>query len=197
VIFVDKILNLMQNEINQALTILKNGGIILYPTDTIWGIGCDATNVEAVKKIYLLKQREEKKSMLVLVDEANRIGRYVKEVPEMAAQLIEVNDKPMTIIYPGAINLASNLIGEDKTIGIRIVQDEFCQKLISRLNRPLVSTSANISGQASPAIFEEISNEIKQGVDYIVNWRQDDNTKAAPSSIIKVGLGGQIEIIRK
>ncbi len=187
----------MQEEIYKALTILKSGGIILYPTDTIWGIGCDATNVEAVKKIYQLKQREETKSMLVLVEHADRIGRHVKEVPEMAWQLIEVNDNPMTIIYPGAVNLASNLISQDNTIGIRIVQDEFCQKLIARLNRPLVSTSANISGEPSPAIFPEIRDEIKTGVDYIVNWRQDDIARAMPSSIIKIGLGGQIEIIRK
>ena len=187
----------MQDEIFKALAILKRGGIILYPTDTVWGIGCDATNVDAVKKTYQLKQREETKSMLVLVEHADRIGRYVRDVPEMAWQLIEVNDEPMTIIYPGAINLAPNLIGQDNTIGIRIVQDEFCQKLIARLNRPLVSTSANISGQPSPAIFSEVSDEIKNGVDYIVNWRQDDSVISSSSSIIKIGLGGEIEIIRK
>jgi len=187
----------MLEEIIKTQAILKSGGIILYPTDTVWGIGCDATNADAVRKIYNLKQRGETRSMLVLVEHPDRIGRHVKEVPEMAAQLIEVSDHPVTIIYPGAVNLASNLIGEDKTIGIRIVQDEFCQKLISRLNRPLVSTSANISGQPSPTIFAEISDEIKQGVDYIVNWRQDDTKKATPSSIIKIGLGGEVEIIRK
>jgi len=187
----------MQDEIHKALTVLKSGGIILYPTDTIWGIGCDATNAKAVKKIYQLKQREETKSMLVLVENADRIGRYVKEVPEMAQELMEVSDKPITIIYPGAINLAPNLISADKTIGMRVVQDEFCQKLIAKLNRPLVSTSANISGQSSPTIFSEISDEIKKGVDYVVNWRQDDDTKVPPSSIIKIGLKGEIEIIRK
>ncbi|HEY4786454.1 MAG TPA: L-threonylcarbamoyladenylate synthase [Bacteroidales bacterium] len=187
----------MIDEINKALSVLRNGGIILYPTDTIWGIGCDATNAEAVNRVYSLKQREETKSMLVLVEHADRIGRYVKEIPEVALELIEVNDKPMTIIYPGAINLAQNLVGKDKTIGIRIVQDDFCQKLIAKLNRPIVSTSANISGQPSPAIFSEISDEIKNGVDYVVNWRQNDATKSLPSSIIKVGIGGEIEIIRK
>lgn len=187
----------MQDDIHKALTVLKAGGIILYPTDTIWGIGCDATNEAAVRKIYQLKQREETKSMLVLVDNADRIGRYIKEMPEIAQQLLEVNDKPMTIIYPGAFNLAANLINEEKTIGIRVAQDEFCQKLIWKLNRPLVSTSANISGQPAPAIFSEISDEIKNGVDYVVTWRQDDMEKSAPSSIIKVGLGGQIEIVRK
>jgi len=187
----------MQEEITKALAILKSGGLVLYPTDTIWGIGCDATNPEAVKKIYQLKQREESKSMLVLVDNADRILRHVRNVPDVAWQLIDVNDKPMTIIYPGACNLAQNLINHDGTIGIRIVQDEFCQKLISRLNKPLVSTSANISGQPAPAIFDEISDEIKKGVDYIVNWRQDETSEAQPSSIIKVSIRDEIEIIRK
>lgn len=187
----------MIDDINKALDVLKKGGIILFPTDTIWGIGCDATNSNAVARIYALKQREETKSMLVLADNADRILRYVKEVPEMAWQLLEVNDQPMTIIYPGAINLAANLINSDKTIGIRITNDQFCQKLISRLNRPIVSTSANISGQPSPALFDEISEEIKDGVDYVVKWRQDDMTKRPPSQIIKLGPGGEIEILRK
>lgn len=187
----------MNLEINNAISAMIRGGIILYPTDTVWGIGCDATNTEAVKKIYALKQREETKSMLVLVEHPDRILRHIKEVPEIVWQLIEVNDKPMTIIYPGAINLAPNLINSDGTIGIRITTDEFCKKLIAKLNRPIVSTSANISGTQSPAIFDEISEEIKQGVDYIVNWRQDDITKGHPSSILKIGLKGEIEIIRK
>jgi L-threonylcarbamoyladenylate synthase len=189
--------NEMDEEIIRALAVLKAGGIILYPTDTIWGIGCDATHTEAVKKIYHLKQREETKSMLVLVEHANRILRHVKDVPDVAWQLIEVAHKPMTLIYPGAINFAPNLINQDGTIGIRIVQDEFCQKLVTKLNRPIVSTSANISGQPAPAIFREISGEIKRGVDYVVNWHQDEITKAQPSSIIKIGLKNEIEIIRK
>jgi L-threonylcarbamoyladenylate synthase len=187
----------MQNDISKALAVLKSGGIILYPTDTIWGIGCDATNAAAVKKIYELKQREETKSMLVLVDNADRIGRHVREVPEMAWQLIDVTDSPLTIIYPGAMGLASNLISTDGTIGIRVAEDEFCKNLIYKLNRPIVSTSANISGQASPAIFAEISDEIKSAVDYIVEWRQDDVSKQKPSSIVKIGVDGQIAIIRK
>ncbi len=187
----------MIDDINKALEVLRKGGIILYPTDTLWGIGCDATNSDAVARIYSLKQREETKSMLVLGDNANRILRYVKEVPEMAWQLLEVNDQPMTIIYPGAINLAPNLINSDKTIGIRITNDPFCQTLISKLNRPLVSTSANISGEPSPTMFDEISDEIKNGVDYVVKWRQDDINKRPPSQIIKLGLGGEIEILRK
>jgi L-threonylcarbamoyladenylate synthase len=187
----------MQLDINKAFQVLKDGGIILYPTDTIWGIGCDATNADAVKKIYKLKQRNETKSMLVLVEDPNRILRHVKEIPEIAWQLIEVSDKPMTIIYPGAINLAQNLINDDGTIGIRVVHDEFCEKLLAKLNRPIVSTSANISNQFAPAIFDEITDEIKNGVDYIVAWRQEDTSKATPSSIIKVGLGGEIDIIRQ
>lgn len=183
-------------DIISALNVLRNGGIILYPTDTIWGIGCDATNAEAVKKIYSLKQREETKSMLVLVEHPDRIARHVREVPDMAWQLIEVNDKPMTIIYPGAINFASNLVSADGTIGIRIANDEFCKKLIGKLNRPLVSTSANISGQPAPAIFDEISDEIKSGVDYIVKWRQDDVSKRPASQILKLSVNGEIQIIR-
>jgi L-threonylcarbamoyladenylate synthase len=187
----------MDQDIKQALDIIRKGGIILYPTDTIWGIGCDATNAEAVKKIYNLKQREETKSMLVLVDVPGRIERYVDQVPEIAWQLMEVNDQPMTIIYQGAKNLASNLVSSDLTIGIRVANDEFCQKLITRFNKPIVSTSANISGQLSPAIFDEISDEIKSGVDYIVQWRQNDLNKRSASQIIKIGVNGEIEIIRK
>jgi L-threonylcarbamoyladenylate synthase len=187
----------MEQDIIKATEILRNGGIILYPTDTIWGIGCDASNMEAVKRIYLLKQREETKSMLVLMDHVDRIGRYVREIPEVAVQLLEVNDQPMTIIYPGAINLASNLVSIDGTIGIRVANDEFCQKLIRKFNKPIVSTSANISGQPAPALFDEISEEIKEAVDYIVEWRQNDNSRRAPSQIIKVGLSGEIEVIRK
>src|SRR5512145_1096859 len=147
----------MEQDIIKATEILREGGIILYPTDTIWGIGCDATNTEAVKKIYCLKQREETKSMLILVDHIDRIGRYIKEIPEAAIQLLEVNDQPMTIIYPGAINLASNLISTNGTIGIRVVNDDFCQKLIRKFNKPIVSTSANISGKPAPAFFSDIS----------------------------------------
>jgi L-threonylcarbamoyladenylate synthase len=187
----------MQQDIDKAIEILRAGGIILYPTDTVWGIGCDATNADAVSKIYKLKQREETKSMLVLVENQDRILRHVKEVPEMAWQLIELSEKPITIIYPGACGLAANLISEDKTIGIRVASDEFCQKLIGRLNRPLVSTSANISGNTAPSVFAEIQEEIKQGVDYVVQWRQDDLTRAQPSSIVKLGVNNEFDIIRK
>jgi L-threonylcarbamoyladenylate synthase len=187
----------MNNDISRALEVLRNGGLILYPTDTIWGIGCDTTNAEAVAKVYALKQRVDSKSMLVLIDNENRLTQYIDEVPEIAWQLIDVADKPITIIYPGAKNLAKNLVAEDGSIGIRLVKDEFCQKLIERFKKPIVSTSANISGEKTPAIFDEISETIKQGVDYIVEWRQDDLLKGIPSSIIKIDASGKFSIIRE
>ena len=186
----------LKEDLNKALKVLQDGGIILYPTDTIWGIGCDAANSEAVKRIYEIKKREDSKSMLVLIDMAERIPSYVREMPEVAWELIDVADKPLTIIYPGAKNLASNLINEDGTIGIRVSQENFTKNLINKFRRPIVSTSANISGQAFPANFDEISEEIKNAVDYIVEFRQDDRSKAAPSSIIKLGVSGEIKILR-
>lgn len=187
----------MNNNINKALEVLKSGGVILYPTDTIWGIGCDATNAEAVKRIYEIKQREDCKSMLVLIENPNRLNSYVDEVPEIAWDLIEANDKPMTLIYPGAKNLAPNLINSDGTIGIRITNEEFTQNLIQRFKKPIVSTSANISGEPSPANFAEINEKLKELVDYVVEYRQDDIEKASASSIIKIGVGGEIQILRK
>jgi L-threonylcarbamoyladenylate synthase len=186
----------MNSEIPKIIEILNNGGTILYPTDTIWGIGCDATNKLAVEKIYKIKQRIDSKAMLILLDSESRLQQYINEVPEIAYQLIEVSDKPLTIIYPGAKNLASNLVAEDNSIGIRIPNDEFCQKLLARFRKPLVSTSANLAGINSPAFFEEIDDNIKSKVDYIVKWRQDDITPKAPSSIIKLSVGGEIKIIR-
>jgi L-threonylcarbamoyladenylate synthase len=185
------------NDLSKALEILRSGGVILYPTDTIWGIGCDATNAEAVKRIYKIKQREDVKSLLVLLENPNLLNSYVVEVPEIAWQLIEVADKPMTIIYPEAKNLATNLIASDGSIGVRITNEKFTEELIRRFRKPIVSTSANISGQPAPQNFSEISSAIKNLVDYIVEYRQDDLEKATPSSILKVGVGGQIEIIRK
>lgn len=187
----------MDNDINAALDILVKGGLILYPTDTIWGIGCDATNEEAVNKIYDLKKRADTKSMLVLVDSIARLEQYIQQIPEVAYELLEVADKPLTIIYPNAKNLASNLLALDRSIGIRLVKDEFCQKLIMRLKRPIVSTSANLSGEKSPGAFSEIPQEIKAGIDYIVKWRQHESKPGQPSSIIKLGLEGEIEIIRR
>jgi len=187
----------MTEDIKSALEVLKSGGIILYPTDTIWGLGCDATNEKAVAKIYEIKKRDDQKSMLVLLDNENKIPLYIKEMPEIAWDLIELADKPLTIVFPGAKNLAKNLISEDGSIGIRVSKDEFNKKLIERFRKPIVSTSANISGQVSPQNFDDISDEIINSVDYIVRWRQDDHTKSSPSSIVKLGIKGEIEIIRK
>lgn len=187
----------MSEDIKKALEVLKKGGVILYPTDTIWGLGCDATNQEAVKKIYEIKQRDDSKSMLVLLENPGFLTNYVQQVPDIAFDLIELTDKPLTIIYKGAKNLALNLISHDGSIGIRVASDDFCKQLISRFRKPIVSTSANISGQASPSNFHEISEEIKKAVDYIVEHRQDDYSKSQASSIIKLGPSGEIEIIRK
>ncbi|HYQ59007.1 MAG TPA: L-threonylcarbamoyladenylate synthase [Draconibacterium sp.] len=187
----------MHDDLKKADEVLKSGGIILYPTDTIWGIGCDATNTEAVKRIYDIKKREDSKSMLVLMENPALLDRYVDEVPEVAWDLVEISTTPLTVIYPGAKNLAANLIAEDGSIGIRFTREDFTHQLLQRFRRPIVSTSANISGQKSPAFFDEISEEIKDAVDYIVEYRQNDHTASKPSSIIKLGPGGQIDIIRK
>ena len=191
----------MREEIQKALEVLRNGGVILYPTDTVWGIGCDATNPEAVAKVYAIKKREDSKSLVLLASNMDMICRYVKEVPEMAIQLVEVNDKPMTIIYPGAVvgnnGLAPSTVAEDGTVGMRIPMMDFCQQLTARLGRPLVSTSANISGQQTPKNFAEISEEIKAAVDHIVDPSLEKGATGQSSSIIKVGLDYSIEIIRK
>ena len=187
----------MHDDIKKALEVLKAGGVILYPTDTIWGIGCDATNEKAVERIYNIKKREDSKSMLVLMENPALLERYVDEVPEIAWDLVEVATTPLTVIYPNAKNLAKNLIAEDGSIGIRFTKEAFTTQLLQRFRRPLVSTSANISGEKSPAFFDEISEEIKSQVDFIVEYRQNETTPAQPSSIIKLGVGGQIDIIRK
>lgn len=199
----------MKEEIQKALEVLRNGGMILYPTDTVWGIGCDATNPEAVAKIYSVKRREDSKSLVLLAADMDMICRYVQQVPEMAVQLVEVNDKPMTIIYPGAVAgekgsdkasrhcLAYNTVAEDGTVGIRVPMMDFCRDLVAKLGRPIVSTSANISGEKTPARFAEIADEIKDGVDYIVDPSLEKGSTGQSSSIIKVGLDYSIEIIRK
>ena len=185
------------DDLAKAVEVLRAGGIILYPTDTVWGIGCDATNAVAVKRIYEIKQREDSKSMLILMENENLLNSYVTEVPEVAWDLIEVSESPLTIIYPAAKNLAANLLAADRSIGIRITREAFTQQLIQRFRRPIVSTSANISGEKSPLNFAEISSMIKDKMDYVVNYRRDDLSESVPSSIIKLGVGGQIEIIRK
>ena len=187
----------MKEEIQKAVEVLRKGGVILYPTDTVWGIGCDATDPEAVAKIYAIKNREDSKSLVLLASDMDMVCRYVKEVPEMAIQLVEVNDKPMTIIYDDARNLASNLLAEDGSVGIRVTSEEFSKQLCFRFRKAIVSTSANVSGEPSPVTFADISEEIKQAVDYIVQSRQEEKVAPKPSSIIKLGKGGQIKIIRE
>ena len=186
----------MQSELNKTLQTLKEGGLILYPTDTIWGIGCDATNEEAVKKVYQLKQREDSKALICLVADDRMLKRFIKKIPEAAYDILDVTEEPITIIYDEPQNLAQNLIASDNTIAIRIPNDEFCFQLLRRFNGAIVSTSANISGEASPRSFKEISADILKGVDYVVNLhREKINTK--PSSIIKLSNDGKVKIIRK
>lgn len=188
-------MNTFDNDIEPCLQTLRNGGIILYPTDTIWGLGCDATNAAAVQKIYALKQREELKSMIVLVADERDVLHYVA-APDLAVfDYLQVQARPTTVIYPGAIGLAANLVAADGSVGIRICQDAFCRHLIRRFRRPLVSTSANISGAPSPASFSVIDPAVKNGVDYIVQYRQDDNRETTASSII-AWENGQIRVIR-
>jgi len=195
-IFVILLGNTMIEEIKKTCEVLQAGGIILYPTDTVWGIGCDATNEEAVKKVYELKRRVDNKAMLVLTDNPAKLNMYVSRIPDIAWDLIEVADKPLTIIYPKAKNLAANLLADDQSVGIRITNEPFSKTLCERFRKPIVSTSANISGQPSPSNFNEISEEIKAGVDYVVNFRQDEKIKANPSGIIKLGEGGVVQVIR-
>ncbi|MDR3705571.1 MAG: L-threonylcarbamoyladenylate synthase [Paludibacteraceae bacterium] len=187
----------MIEEIKKAVEVLRQGGIILYPTDTIWGLGCDATNETAVRKIYSIKKREDSKSMLVLLDSSGKLQNYVDEIPDMAWDLIEYAGKPLTIIYPQAKNLAPNLVAQDNSIGIRITNEAFSKKLCEVFKNPIVSTSANVSKQPSPATFADISEEIISQVDYVVNFRQNDSQPAKPSSIIKLGKGNLIQIIRE
>lgn len=187
----------MKDEIRKAIEILRSGGIILYPTDTVWAIGCDATNELAVQKIFKLKSRSDKKAMLILIDNATKLQTYLEEVPDMAWDLIEFAENPLTIIYPDAKNLASSLLGEDKTIGIRVTTEEFSKRLCEQFRRPIVSTSANISEKKTPLNFSEISEEIKSKVDLVVNYRQDEMTKPKKSSIIKLGRGNLFQLIRE
>lgn len=185
------------NDLKEACRVLQEGGLILYPTDTIWGIGCDATNEEAVRKVYELKERTDHKAMLTLVDNAAKLNGYVDEVPDIAWDLIELSDKPLTVIYPKAKNLASNLTGEDGSVGIRITRERFSHELCKRFRKPIVSTSANKSGEPSPRFYEEISETIRNGVDYIVRHRQKEHLRAQPSGIIKIGRGGEVQVIRE
>jgi len=186
----------MEEQIRQAVEVLKKGGIILYPTDTIWGIGCDATLSDAVSAIYRIKRRDESKSMLVLSDSIDRLYLYVEEVPETALRIMRDAVSPVTIIYPKGRNLAPNLLADDGSIGIRVTTDLFCCHLIRTLGKPVVSTSANVSGEPGPLNFSEISAVVKNSVDFIVDWRREETKQPGPSLVIRVGLNGEVEIIR-
>lgn len=184
------------DDIRNALKVLRAGGIILYPTDTVWGLGCDATNGEAVKKIYSIKKRAENKSLITLVNSAAMLTRYVDNPPEVALQMAELAESPLTIVYDRGRSLAEGVASADGSVGVRICNDPFCDELITALRKPLVSTSANISGRDAPAIFDEISEELKASVDYICHWRQDDRSRAKASSVIKVSGNGVVKILR-
>lgn len=193
----------IKEDLQEALRVLRNGGIIVYPTDTVWGIGCDATNAEAVKRIYQLKQREDSKSMLVLLDSPAKLNYYIADIPDAAWALLEATDesqqpetKPLTIIYPNARNLAPNLIAEDGSIGIRITNEPFSKALCEQLRHPIVSTSANISGEPTPRYFREIHGVILDHADYCCLFKRDDETPHEPSSIIKINADGSFKIIR-
>ena len=194
--------------LSEALRVLRDGGTILYPTDTVWGLGCDATNPKAVARIFEIKQREDSKSLVLLACDLDMVAKYVKEIPSIAIDLVEVNDAPMTIIYPGAIagesgapgdrwHLAWNAVAADGTVGIRIPLMEWCRQLVYKLGRPIVSTSANISGEPTPQRFSEIPQEIKDAVDFVVPPSVDTESTGKASQILKLGLRGEIEIIRK
>lgn len=187
---------MIEKEVHKAAAILQSGGTILYPTDTIWGIGCDAGRTECVQDIYRIKQRADFKSMLVLVDGIPMLENYLEAIPYQALQILDKASKPTTIIYPGARNLAPNLLAPDGSIGIRITSDPFCIELIRHTNFPIVSTSANISGEPSPACFHEISRTIREQVDHVVRWRQNETSPSAPSSIIKLEKDGTYTTIR-
>lgn len=189
--------NELQREVDEAVRVLREGGIILYPTDTVWGLGCDATNAEAVDRIYRLKRSENKKSMLVLCASADMVVRYVNRAPGIAFEVMEMATSPLTLILPGAAGVAANLIPDEGTLGIRVPDHEFCRRMLRGLQRPVVSTSANISGEATPAGLQEVSREIIDGVDFVVNPRFEGKPTRKASSIIAFGEGGEVKIIRE
>lgn len=191
------IFRIMREEIEKAVEVLKKGGIILYPTDTVWGIGCDATNESAVDRIYKLKRSHDKKGMIVLVDNINNVGRYFTKVSDIAWDLLEMAEKPLTLILPGAVGVASNLVPEESTLAVRVPKHDFCAALIRRLGRPLVSTSANISGEPAPFRYEDIDKEIFAGVDMVVDEKYEGRPTGTPSSIIMLGQGSEVKVIRE
>lgn len=185
-----------RDDIRQAIDVMNHGGVILYPTDTIWGIGCDATNEEAVRRVFAIKRRDDAKALITLVDSEAKLQFYVPEVPDVAWDLIELSEKPLTIIYDHARNLAPNLLAEDGSAGIRVTREEFSRNLCMRLKRAIVSTSANVSGEPSPKRFADISPEILSAVDYVCTSRREEQTNPPASSIIKLGSGGLVKVIR-
>ena len=186
-----------EEDIKRAVEVMRQGGVILYPTDTVWGIGCDATNAEAVKKVYAIKQRDDSKALICLVDSDVRLQRYVRDVPDVAWQLIDCCDRPTTLILDGAVNLAPNLIADDGSIGIRITQEPFSKELCYRFQKAIVSTSANISGEPAAQNYRDIDPRIIEAVDYVCWSRRQEHQPHTPSSIIKLGRGGEVTIIRK
>ncbi|EFA98637.1 threonylcarbamoyl-AMP synthase [Hoylesella timonensis] len=186
-----------QEDIKNAIEVMKQGGVILYPTDTVWGIGCDATNAEAVAKVYKIKKRDDSKALICLVDSDARLQRYVRNVPNVAWDILDIATKPTTIILDGAINLAPNLIAEDGSIALRITKEPFSHELCYRFQKPLVSTSANISGEPAAANYNDISQELLDAVDYVCFSRRQEHKPHTPSSIIKLKEDGEVTIIRK
>lgn len=186
----------MDEDIRLACEVLRRGGVILYPTDTVWGIGCDATNSDAVKRVFGIKHRADHKAMIVLLADENQLDRYVDEVPEIAYDLVSLSDKPLTVVYDRGCNLAPELLGEDGSVGIRITREEFSKKLCRAFKRPIVSTSANLSGTPAPAIYDEISDDIKSQMDYVVEYRREDWQPHEPSGVIKLGSDGTVKVLR-
>ena len=185
------------DDLKTSLNTLRAGGVVLFPTDTIWGLGCDATNPDAVSGIFRIKNREDSKSLIILVNGYGMLERFVENIPDVAVNILEVADKPLTIIYPQGKHLAPGICAEDGSVGIRICMDPFCNELITRFRKPVVSTSANISGTASPSSFREIDEKIIRSADFVVRYRQNETKKNPPSSIIKVDNDGTIKIIRQ
>lgn len=188
---------MLQDEVKKAIEVMKAGGVILYPTDTVWGIGCDATNEAAVKRVYEIKRREDSKALICLVDSESRLQRYVRNVADVTWDMMELSDKPLTVIFDGVTGLAPNLMAEDGSVGLRITREEFSKELCFRFQKAIVSTSANISGEPTPRTFDEISEEIKEAVDYVVKYSRQSKEKHKPSSIIKMKSNGQFTIIRE
>jgi L-threonylcarbamoyladenylate synthase len=184
------------DDIRNSLEVLRDGGTFLYPTDTVWGLGCDATNYQAVDKIYRIKRRYESKSLIILLHDFDSLSIYIKKIPAITFDLLDSIDSPVTVIYSNARNLPPNIIAKDGTIGIRIVKEKFCSELIRQFGRPIVSTSANISGEPTPAIFNQVSEEIRKSVDYVVNYRQSVYTQAKTSTIIRLYENGEYHMIR-